>query len=246
MIAPSLPSFCTSSSYEPCPLRLPRSDRHPDLEPARPAQCVQRRSGAAFDGRAAAFRSRPRGAGRDHLRQGPGFFQRRRRAPTPIAPARGVRSAWRPAGWGANSADLLTRSVNWKPVIAAPHGYAMGLALGIVLECDLIVAEAGTKFQVTETSRGLGGAKYWALLNFRGGAAFANEVALTGRFSPPRRRSRRGSSTASPPRASISKSPATSPPRSRRTRRSRCAPRCAPAAGTWSSSSARSRCRPHP
>jgi enoyl-CoA hydratase/carnithine racemase len=87
-----------------------------------------------------------------------------------------------PQGWGANSADLLTRSVNWKPVIAAPHGYAMGLALGIVLECDLIVAEAGTKFQVTETSRGLGGAKYWALLNFRGGAAFANEVALTGRF----------------------------------------------------------------
>jgi enoyl-CoA hydratase/carnithine racemase len=77
---------------------------------------------------------------------------------------------------------LLTRSVNWKPVIAAPHGYAMGLALGIVLECDLIVAAAGTKFQVTETSRGLGGAKYWALLNFRGAAAFATEVTLTGRF----------------------------------------------------------------
>jgi enoyl-CoA hydratase/carnithine racemase len=87
-----------------------------------------------------------------------------------------------PQGWGANSGDLLTRSVNWKPVIAAPHGYAMGLALGIVLECDLIVAAAGTKFQVTETSRGLGGAKYWALLNFRGAAAFATEVTLTGRF----------------------------------------------------------------
>ena len=58
----------------------------------------------------------------------------------------------------------------------------MGLALGIVLECDLIVAAAGTKFQVTETSRGLGGAKYWALLNFRGAAAFATEVTLTGRF----------------------------------------------------------------
>jgi hypothetical protein len=78
-----------------------------------------------------------------------------------------------PLGWGANSGDLFTRSVNWKPVIAAPHGYAMGLMLGIVLECDLVVATAGTKFQVTETSRGLGGAKYWALLNFRGGAAFA-------------------------------------------------------------------------
>jgi enoyl-CoA hydratase/carnithine racemase len=87
-----------------------------------------------------------------------------------------------PQGWGANSADLLTRAVNWKPVIAAPHGYAMGLALGIVLECDLIVAEAGTKFQITETARGLGGAKYWALLNFRGAAAFAADVALTGRF----------------------------------------------------------------
>jgi enoyl-CoA hydratase/carnithine racemase len=87
-----------------------------------------------------------------------------------------------PQGWGANSGDLLTRSVNWKPVIAAPHGYAMGLALGIVLESDLIVAEAGTRFQVTETPRGLGGAKYWALLHFRGAAAFATEVALTGRF----------------------------------------------------------------
>src|SRR6201993_5212124 len=87
-------------------------------------------------------------------------------------------------GWGANSADLLTRCVNWKPVIPAPHGYAMGLALGIVLECDLIIAAAGTKFQVTETSRGLGGAKYSATLNFRGGAAFANRVALTGRFFP--------------------------------------------------------------
>jgi enoyl-CoA hydratase/carnithine racemase len=87
-----------------------------------------------------------------------------------------------PQGWGANSGDLLTRSVNWKPVIAAPHGYAMGLALGVVLESDLIVAEAGTRFQVTETSRGLGGAKYWALLHFRGAAGFATEVALTGRF----------------------------------------------------------------
>jgi enoyl-CoA hydratase/carnithine racemase len=35
---------------------------------------------------------------------------------------------------------------------------------------------------VTETPRGLGGAKYWALLNFRGAAAFGTEMALTGRF----------------------------------------------------------------
>ncbi|HLJ06522.1 MAG TPA: enoyl-CoA hydratase/isomerase family protein [Acetobacteraceae bacterium] len=82
----------------------------------------------------------------------------------------------------ASSHDLLLRSVNWKPVLAAVHGYVLGLALGLVLECDLIVAEAGTKFQVTETPRGLSGAKYWAMLNFRGGGAFATDVSLTGRF----------------------------------------------------------------
>jgi enoyl-CoA hydratase/carnithine racemase len=87
-----------------------------------------------------------------------------------------------PQGFGANSADLLTRAVNWKPVIAAPHGYVMGLAVGIVLECDLIVAEEGTRFQITETPRGLGAGRYWGLMWFRGGGAFATEMALTGRF----------------------------------------------------------------
>jgi enoyl-CoA hydratase/carnithine racemase len=82
----------------------------------------------------------------------------------------------------ANAADLLTHAVNWKPVIAAAHGYVMGLACGLVLECDLIVAEEGTRFQVTETSRGLGGARHWGLMQLRGSEAFAAEVALTGRF----------------------------------------------------------------
>jgi enoyl-CoA hydratase/carnithine racemase len=58
----------------------------------------------------------------------------------------------------------------------------MGLAFGIMMECDLIVAEAGTKLQVTETSRGLGGSRYWGLMQFRGGSAFGTEMALTGRF----------------------------------------------------------------
>lgn len=92
-----------------------------------------------------------------------------------------------PQGWGTNSFDLLTRAVNWKPVIAAVHGYVLGLAVGIVFDCDLIVAETNTKFQITETSRGLGGAKYWATLSHRGGGAFANEVAMTGRFFWPRK-----------------------------------------------------------
>ncbi|HEY6981056.1 enoyl-CoA hydratase/isomerase family protein [Reyranella sp.] len=87
-----------------------------------------------------------------------------------------------PQGRGTHSSDLLTKAVNWKPVIAAAHGYVLGLSVGIVLECDLIVAEEGTRFQVTETSRGLGAGKYWGLMHFRGGGAFTMEAALTGRF----------------------------------------------------------------
>jgi enoyl-CoA hydratase/carnithine racemase len=87
-----------------------------------------------------------------------------------------------PQGWGNNSSDLFTRAVNWKPVIAAVHGYVLGLALGLTLECDLIVAEAGTRFQLTETSRGLGASRYWALFHYRNAAAFGDEIALTGRF----------------------------------------------------------------
>lgn len=87
-----------------------------------------------------------------------------------------------PQGWGAHSADLFTRAINWKPVIAAPHGFAVGLGLAMVLESDIVVAEAGTKFQVTETSRGLASSRHWALLAYRGQRSFATEVSLTGRF----------------------------------------------------------------
>ena len=87
-----------------------------------------------------------------------------------------------PQGHGAHAGDLFVRAVNWKPVLTAVHGYVMGLATGIMLESDLIVAEAGTQIQITETSRGLGGAKYWGLMQFRGGGAFGTEVAMTGRF----------------------------------------------------------------
>ena len=60
----------------------------------------------------------------------------------------------------AHAGDLITRSVNCKLLIAAVHGYVLGLEVGIVLKCELVVAEAGTKFQITETPRGLGGARY--------------------------------------------------------------------------------------
>lgn len=85
-------------------------------------------------------------------------------------------------GWNANASELFTRSINWKPVVAATHGYAVGLGLAMMLESELVVAEEGTMFQVTETSRGLAGSRYWALLNFRGARSFATEAVLTGRF----------------------------------------------------------------
>ncbi len=85
-------------------------------------------------------------------------------------------------GRAFSSGAVLVRSVRWKPVIASVHGHVLGLALGIAFESDLIVAEEGTKFQITETPRGLGGARYWVLLHFCGAPAFATEVALTGRF----------------------------------------------------------------
>ncbi len=86
-----------------------------------------------------------------------------------------------PQGHGAKVGDLLLHAVNWKPVISAVHGYVMGLATGIMFDSDLIVAEEGTQIQATELARGLGGARHWATMRFRGGAAFGTEVALTGR-----------------------------------------------------------------
>lgn len=93
-----------------------------------------------------------------------------------------LESAGDPMGPGTPFSDLLTRSANWKPVIAAVHGYALGMSLGLALECDLIVAEEGARLQVTETSRGLGGYRHWALMQFRGARGFGDEVCLTGRY----------------------------------------------------------------
>ncbi|MGD9753112.1 MAG: enoyl-CoA hydratase/isomerase family protein [Acidimicrobiia bacterium] len=86
-----------------------------------------------------------------------------------------------PQAHDARVGDLFVDAVNWKPVISAVHGYVLGLGMGLMLDADLVVAEQGTRMQITEVSRGLGGARYWALLQFRGAAAFGTELALTGR-----------------------------------------------------------------
>jgi enoyl-CoA hydratase/carnithine racemase len=87
-----------------------------------------------------------------------------------------------PLGPAHPFAELLHRCRNWKPVIAAVHGYALGLALGLMLDCDLCVCEAGTRLQVTEVQRGLGGFRHWALMKARGAGMLADEVCLTGRM----------------------------------------------------------------
>ncbi|GAA5231847.1 crotonase/enoyl-CoA hydratase family protein [Verticiella sediminum] len=87
-----------------------------------------------------------------------------------------------PEGDGAKCADIFTQSVNWKPVVAAVHGYAIGMGLGVALSCDLIVAEDGTQFQVTETLRGLSSVRYMEMLKMRGSGSFAIDVTLTGRW----------------------------------------------------------------
>lgn len=77
--------------------------------------------------------------------------------------------------------DLFYDLVNWKPVIGAVHGFALGAGLGLALRCDVLIAEENARFQVTEIPRGLGGAGLWAMLRFRGLCSFADEIAMTGR-----------------------------------------------------------------
>src|SRR5262245_62068935 len=84
---------------------------------------------------------------------------------------------------GRRSRELgLVEAVNWKPVIAAVHGYALGLGYMLTQSCDLVVAAEGTKFQIREVQRGLGGAQHWVVTWFWTGSRFANEIALTGRM----------------------------------------------------------------
>src|SRR6266581_3081889 len=76
----------------------------------------------------------------------------------------------------------LGDTVNWKPVIAAVHGWALGLGYSLSQSCDLVVAAQGAKFQIREVQRGLASGQHWVTTWFWTGSRFANEVALTGRM----------------------------------------------------------------
>jgi enoyl-CoA hydratase/carnithine racemase len=75
--------------------------------------------------------------------------------------------------------DAFTQCRNWKPVIAAVHGYCLGHALGTALMCDHLVVARDARFQVTEIKLGLPTATFLPRL---GRPAFASEVAMTGRM----------------------------------------------------------------
>jgi enoyl-CoA hydratase/carnithine racemase len=86
-----------------------------------------------------------------------------------------------PAGRGANG-EGLSEAVNWKPMIAAVHGYALGLGFSLTQKADLVVAAEGTRFQIREVQRGIAGTQHWVSTWFWTGSRFANEVVLTGRM----------------------------------------------------------------
>ena len=112
---------------------------------------------------------------------GRAFCSRRRRAAAAAPHPRGDAPAGRPAGRRSRD-NNLGEAINWKPVIAAVHGYALGLGYSLSQSCDLVVAAEGTQFQIREVQRGLGGAQHWVATWFWTGSRFANEVALTGRM----------------------------------------------------------------
>jgi len=71
----------------------------------------------------------------------------------------GVSGHYRPSG-----EDAFYKTVNWKPVIAAVHGYALGKGMALALCCDLVVAAEDTRFQLTEIVRGVPANTYYGLL----------------------------------------------------------------------------------
>jgi enoyl-CoA hydratase/carnithine racemase len=82
---------------------------------------------------------------------------------------------------GTGGEGWMGRTANYKPVIAAVHGYALGGGTHIVAECDLVVASTDAKFAISETTTGMSGARTWAKLKTFMPSKIASEMLITGR-----------------------------------------------------------------
>ena len=85
-----------------------------------------------------------------------------------------------PSGTGRRRDTILCELKNWKPVIAAVHGYAYGMGLIISAEADMIIAADNTQFAISELKRSLGGVGVWARVSQWMPSKVAAEMAITG------------------------------------------------------------------
>lgn len=74
----------------------------------------------------------------------------------------------------------LDAPVNWKPVIAAIHGYCYGAGLVFAAECDLIVATRDASFSIVETKLGMPAVTLSAQLAAWMGSKKVTEMIVTG------------------------------------------------------------------
>lgn len=85
---------------------------------------------------------------------------------------------------GTGGEGWMGRTINYKPVIAAVHGYALGGGAHIAAECDLVVAAEDATFAISETTRGMSGSRTWAKIRTFMPSKIANEMLLTGARMP--------------------------------------------------------------
>lgn len=85
---------------------------------------------------------------------------------------------------GTGGEGWLGRTVNYKPVIGAIHGYALGGGAHLAAECDLIVASEDAKFAISETTVGMSGSRTWAKIKTYMPGKLASEMLITGRRVP--------------------------------------------------------------